>query len=190
MELADERKFTIIDSAEMSTLAFLINEPERGTNCSTIQKLDYVIQDSSDVFKKTFYINNSQDEVDYNILLLTIEKEKAYMHMAMLKKDELLISKEPAKVSYRTLKTESSISYQDVSYTPNFKRPISIIDPEIADEVKPVLYFDENANMVKARVKLLPNKMYITLEVQKDETGDYQTNYALLNKIKGRLIWD
>ena len=179
MELADERRFTIIDSAEMSTLAFLINEPEKGTSCSTIQKLDYVTQDSSNVFKKTFYINNSAEEVDYNILLLTIEKEKAYMHMAMLKKDELLISKEPSKVNYRTLKTEDSVTYQDVSYTPNFKRPISIIDPEIADEVKPVLYFDEDANMVKARVKLLPNKMYITLEVQKDGAGDYQTNYAI-----------
>lgn len=179
MELANEKKFTIVDSAEMSTLAFLINEPENGTNCSTIQKLDYVTQDSSNAFKKTFYINNSIDEEDYNILLLTIEKEKAFMHMAVLKNDELLISKEPAKVNYSTLRTESSVTYQDVSYTPNFKRPISIIDPEIADEVKPVLYFDENANMVRARVKLLPNKMYITLEVQKDQTGDFQTNYAI-----------
>ena len=101
------------------------------------------------------------------------------MHMAMLKKDELLISKEPSKVTYKTLRTENSITYQNVSYTPNFKRPISIIDPEIADEVKPVLYFDEDANMVRARVKLLPNKMYITLEVQRDEAGDFKTNYAI-----------
>ena len=59
MELADERNFTLVDSAEMSTLAFLINEPEGNTNCSTIQKLDYVMQDSSNALKKTFYINNS-----------------------------------------------------------------------------------------------------------------------------------
>ena len=46
MELADERRFTIVDSAEMSTLAFLINEPERVTSCSTIKKIDYLTQDA------------------------------------------------------------------------------------------------------------------------------------------------
>ena len=39
MELVDERRFTIVDSAEMSTLAFLINEPEAGAESATIQKL-------------------------------------------------------------------------------------------------------------------------------------------------------
>ena len=29
------------------------------------------------------------------------------------------------------------------TYTPNLKRPISIIDPETTDEIKPILYFDE-----------------------------------------------
>ena len=77
------------------------------------------------------------------------------MNMAVLKKDELLISKEPANVTYKTLRTEHNVEYQNVNYTPNFKRPISIVDPEIADEVKPVLYFDEEANMVKARTSFL-----------------------------------
>ena len=179
MELADERRFTVVDSGNMSTLAFLINEPEGSTSSATIQKLDYVTLDSSNSLKKTFYISNSEAGMDYNILLLTIEKEKAFMHMAILKDEELLISKEPAKVSYKTLRTENNVTYQDVKYTPNFKRPISIIDPEIADEVKPVLYFDEEANMVRARVKLSPNKLYITLEVQKNNTGAFETNYAI-----------
>ena len=59
MELADERRFTIVDSSEMSTMAFLINEPEDNTTCSTIQKLDYVLQDDNNNFKKTFYISNT-----------------------------------------------------------------------------------------------------------------------------------
>lgn len=182
MELADERRFTIVDSNEMSTLAFLINEPESNTSCATIQKLDYVIQDETNNYKKTFYINNTtlENSADvYNILLLTLSKEKAFLNMAVLRNEELMISKEPANVSYRALRTENSVTYKDVNYTPNFKRPISIIDPEIADEVKPVLYFDEEANMVRARVKLLPDKSYIALEVQKKETGTYQTNYTI-----------
>ena len=43
MELLNERKFTVIDGSEMSTLAFLINEPEGDSNCATIQKLDFVL---------------------------------------------------------------------------------------------------------------------------------------------------
>ena len=143
MELNDEKNFTLVDSNGTSTLAFLINEPENGTNCATIQK------------------------------------DKAYLHMAILRDEELLVSKEQSNVTYRTLRTEDSVMYQEVKYTPNFKRPISIIDPEIADEVRPVLYFDEEANMVRARVKLLPNKSYITLEVQRNEAGALQTNYAI-----------
>ena len=141
-----------------------------------------MLQDKENAFKKTFYISNTnsqEDNQDYNILLLSVGKEKAFMNMAILKKDELLISKDPSKVSYKTLRTENSVTYQDISYTPNFKRPISIIDPEIADEVKPVLYFDETANMVKAKVKLMPDKSYIALEVSKNNSGNFQTNYTI-----------
>ncbi len=184
MELADERKFTIVDSNEMCTMAFMINEPEENSVCATIQKLDFITQDTSNTLKKTFYISNTTEANAgdaYNILLLTLGKEKAFINMAVLKNEELMISKEPANVSYKTLRTENSVTYKDIKYTPNFKRPISIIDPEIADEVKPVLYFDEEANMVRARVKLLPDKSYIALEVQKNNAGNYQTNYTICN---------
>ena len=182
MELVDERRFTIVDSNDMSTLAFLINEPENDADSATIQKLDFVLEDKADRFKKTFFIGGSdvqKDFQDYHVLLLSIGKEKAFMNMAVLKKEELLISKEPASVSYKTFKTDAGVSYQDVKYTPNFRRPISIVDPEIADEVRPVLYFDQEANMVKARVKLMPDKSYIALEVQKKGEGVYQSNYTV-----------
>ena len=77
MELNDEKNFTLVDSNGTSTLAFLINEPENGTNCATIQKLEHVYPDSSNVFKKKYYINNSKEGEEYNILLLTIQKDKA-----------------------------------------------------------------------------------------------------------------
>ena len=182
MELGNERRFELTDSADITTLAFLINEPEGGTDSATIQKLDYVLQDDSEKFKKTFYISDSNsgtDTKDYHVLLLSVGKDKAYLNMAIFQGNSILISKEPAKVTYRTFKTEHSISYQDVKYTPDFKRPISIVDPEIVDEVRPVLYYDEASNMVKARVKLLPDKSYIALEVKKNDDGKYQTNYAI-----------
>ena len=43
-------------------------------------------------------------------LQLTLSKEKAFLNMAILKNEELMISKDPANVSYKTLRTESSIT--------------------------------------------------------------------------------
>jgi len=53
-----------------------------------------------------------------------------------------------------------------VQYTPNLKRPITIIDPETTEEIKPILYFDEKTNEVKGKCKLKPHKTYFTFEIR------------------------
>ncbi len=165
MELNTEKNFTIVDSPEMCTLAFAVNKPEEGTSYCTLQKLNYTLEDSTNVGKKTFYLENSDNDQD-DIVLLTLDGEKAFLNAAILSGDKLLVSEKPAKIDFEILNTENSESYKELKYTPNFRRPISIIDPEIADEVRPVLYYDEDANMVKAKIKLQPNKSYIALEVK------------------------
>lgn len=165
MEPVNEKNFTIVDSPEMCTLAFMVNKPEEGTSYCTLQKLDYTLQDSSNAAKKTFYVD-WKDEETKNIVLLTINGEKAFLNSAILSEDKLLVSEKPTNIGFRVLYSEETSDYKDFKYTPNFRRPISIIDPEIADEIRPVLYYDEVANMVKAKIKLQPNKSYIALEVK------------------------
>ena len=167
MEPLTERNFTIVDSPEMTTLAFLVNKPEEGTNYCTLQKLDFTCPDVNDVKRKTFFIDAKECYTDKNdIILLTINSEKAFLNTAILSGDSLYVSEKPTNVGFTVLFSEENSDYKDLKYTPNFKRPISIIDPEIADEVKPVLYYDEDANMVKAKVKLQSNKSYIALEIK------------------------
>ena len=48
------------------------------------------------------------------------------------------------------------------------KRPISIIDPETTEEVKPVLYYDEKTKEVKGKCKLKPNKPYFVFEIREE----------------------
>jgi hypothetical protein len=89
------------------------------------------------------------------------------MNLALLSADDkLYISKKPENVGFQVLFSEENSDYKDLKYTPNFRRPISIIDPEIPDEVRPVLYYDEEANMVKSKVRLQSNKSYIALEIK------------------------
>ena len=94
-------------------------------------------------------------------------KERVVVNSGLLEGDKIKISKQPSFVKFDTLYSEET-EYKEFNYTPNFKRPVSIIDPAIADEVKPMLYYDEESNMVRARVKLLPKKSYIALQVTED----------------------
>lgn len=167
MEPVSEKKFTIVDSPEMCTLAFLINKPEEGTSYCTLQKLDCTFPDSTNRAKKMFNFDSLSDE-QKNVVLLTIGGEKAFLNYGVLLEDKFLMSKSPMNVGFRVIYDADTIGDKEVRYTPNFKRPISIIDPETAEEVKPVLYYDEGANMVKAKIKLQPKKSYIALEI-KDE---------------------
>ena len=165
-----ERNFTIVDSDNMSTLAFLVNAPEAGTNYCTLQKLNCTYPDMGDTRKKTFYLEIPNDDMrNKDIVLLTLNGEKAFLNSAILTtNNSLYTSKEPTKVGFTVLYSEENSDYKDLKYTPNFKRPISIIDPEIADEVRPVLYYDEEANMVKAKIKLQSNKSYIALQTKEE----------------------
>ena len=167
MEPILEKNFTIVDTNGMSTLAFLVNEPEEGTDYCTLQKLDCVYENPFDTSKKTFFIRDSGVPSEKNIILLTIGADKALLNSALLSEDDkFYVSKKPSNVGFQVLFSEENSDYKDLKYTPNFRRPISIIDPEIPDEVKPVLYYDEEANMVKSKVRLQSNKSYIALEIK------------------------
>lgn len=164
----NEETFTIVETDNMCTLAYLVNEPEAGTDYCTLQKLDYTLPDASDTRRKMFHLNLPVDDISRkDIVLLTVNKEKAFMNSAILNDGNFYLSEKPTNVGFNVIFNEDNTDYKDLKYTPNFKRPISIVDPEIADEVKPVLYFDEAANMVKSKVKLQSNKSYIILEAKK-----------------------
>lgn len=164
----ESKKFSVLDSRESSTLAFMVNEPEGNTIYRTLQKLDCSMSEVESGIKRTFFINDMSKEGDIDIVLVTLGDGKARLNMAVLRNEKLLISKNSARIKYTTLYSEKETNYDDIKYTPNFKRPISIIDPEIADEVKPTLFYDEETNMVRARVKLLPKKSYIALQVTEE----------------------
>ena len=71
-------------------------------------------------------------------------------------------------MSFKTLYNEEATEYKEFAYTPNMKRPISIIDPETTEEVKPILYFDEETKEVKGKCKLKPYKKYFAFEIGSD----------------------
>lgn len=165
MEEFEGTNFTIIDPANKKTIAFAINKTDEET--FSLQKLDCSMESENGKMKKTFFYNEPLPEgTSKDVVLLTVGDGKAVLNSAILEKNKLYLSKTPTQVEYKMLYSERPVEYTDIKYTPNFKRPISIVDPELGDEVKPVLYYDDEANMVKAKIKMAPNKSYIALEVK------------------------
>lgn len=166
MEEFEGTNFTIIDPADKKTLAFAIEKSE-SDEAFSLQKLDCSIENEGGKYRKTFFYNEPLPEgTSRDVVLLTVGGGKAVLNTALLEKNKLYISKTPSQVEYKMLYSDKVTEYTDIKYTPNFKRHISIVDPEIGDEVKPVLYYDDDTNMVKAKIKMLPNKSYIALEVR------------------------
>ena len=108
------------------------------------------------------------------LVILSFGKEKVVVNVGFLDYDVVKISKKPMPMKFKTLYSEEETEFKDFSYTPNMKRPISIIDPETAEEIKPMLYFDEKTNEVKGKCKLKPYKEYFAFEINENGKKDSQ----------------
>lgn len=166
--------FSVVDDYGMNTLAFVINSTiEEGEEVCSIEKMKCFMEQADNGFKKTFFFNETIRENERKeLVFLTLKPGEAVLNAGEYMNGKLNIGKKPESVKYTALKvTGTEAEYKEFKYAPNFKRPISIIDPEIGDEIKPVLYFDTEANDVRAKMKMLPNKAYISLEVRRVEKG-------------------
>ena len=94
------------------------------------------------------------------------------MNIGVLEGEKLSISKKPIPIKLNTIYSEKEMEYREFKYTPNLKRPISIIDPETAEEIKPILYFDKETNEVRGKCKLKPYKSYFAFEIREDKVDN------------------
>ena len=122
----------------------------------------------SDFNKKTFYVENPSKDGN-KLVILSFGEEKVVINTGILLGDEVKITKKPTPFKFTTIYSEDESEYKEFRYTPNLKRPISIIDPETTEEVKPTLYFDENTNEIMGKCKLKPYKSYFAFEIREGE---------------------
>lgn len=164
--------FSITDPKDVSTVIYQVNKTEKefAKNAPkyTVERLEYSEEFVGANKKKTFFINDPAPEGN-PLVILSFGKERVVVNMGFLDYDTVRISKKPMPMKFKTLYNEEETDYKDFAYTPNMKRPISIIDPETGEEVKPILYFDEEANEVKGKCKLKPYKKYFAFEIREDK---------------------
>ena len=161
--------FSITDPENVSTVIYQVNKTEKEFAKTapkyTVERLEFSEEFIGEKKKKTFYVDNPSPEGN-PLVILSFAKEKVIVNMGFLDYDTVRISKKPMPMKFETLYNEEEEDYKEFSYTPNMKRPISIIDPETTEEVKPILYFDEEANEVKGKCNLKPYKRYFAFEIK------------------------
>ena len=168
MESIQGKHFSITDPEGVNTVIYRINKTAKEYLNEypkyTVERLLSTEELKGNLKRKTFFI----DEPDYEeqLVFLSFGKEKVVVNMGILEDDKIKISKKPMPIKFNTLYSEKEGEYKEFGYTPNLKRPISIIDPETTEEVKPILYIDEKTNEVKGKCKLKPFKNYFAFEVR------------------------
>ncbi len=169
MEYIQGKHFSITDPQGVNTIIYRINKTEKEYLKDfpkyTVERLEYAEELKGDLKKKTFFIDEPSDTGE-DLVFLSFGKEKVVVNMGELENNKIKISKKPIPVKFNTLYSEKETEYKEFKYTPNLKRPITIIDPETTEEIKPVLYLDENTNEVKGKCKLKPYKSYFSFEIK------------------------
>ena len=168
-EFIQGKHFSITDPENVSTVIYQVNKTEKDLAKEgpkfTVERLDYTEELVGEKTKKTFYVNRPAPEGDH-LVILSFAKDRVVVNTGILDEELVKISKKAMPIKFTTMYNEEETEYKEVQYTPNLKRPISIIDPETTEEVKPVLYFDEETNEVKGKCKLKPFKSYFAFEVR------------------------
>ena len=172
-EFIQGKHFSITDPQNVNTVIYQINktpkeELKENSPKYTVERLEFTEELMGEKKKKTFYVNEPKPEGN-ELVILSFAKEKVVVNVGLLEENSVTISKKPIPMKFNNIYNEEETEYKDVEYTPNLKRPISIIDPETTEEVKPVLYFDEKTNEVKGKCKLKPFKNYIAFEIRESK---------------------
>ena len=168
MESIQGKHFSITDPEGINTVIYRINKTAKEYLKQypkyTVERLLSNQEYKGKLTKKTFYIDEPENEEQ--LVFLSFGKDKVIVNMGILEENRIKISKKPMPVKFDTLYSEKEGVYKEFQYTPNLKRPITIIDPETTEEVKPVLYMDERTNEVKGKCQLKPYKSYFSFEIR------------------------
>ncbi len=171
METVQGKHFSITDPEGIKTVIYQVNETKKEYLDEypkyTVERLDHTEELVGNLNRKTFYVEEPQKNGN-QLVILSFGKDRVVINTGLLLGDEVKITKKPEPFKFNTLYSEEEMEYKDFQYTPNLKRPITIIDPETTEEVKPVLYFDEKSNDVKGKCKLKPYKSYFAFEIRDD----------------------
>lgn len=172
MDTIQGKHFSITDPKGVNTVIYRIIETDKLLLNEfpkyTVERLQSSEELRGDLKRKTFFVDEPAEEED--LVILSFGQDRVVVNMGILEENKVKISKKPMPIKFDTLYSENEREYRNFTYTPNLKRTISIIDPETTEEIKPVVYLDEDTNELKGKCKLEPYKSYFAFEIRDKKT--------------------
>lgn len=171
MEEIFGKHFSITEPETINTVIYKVNKTEKEfldrSPKYTIERLKYSEEYIGANKKKTFFLMEPAPEGN-QLLIFSFGQDKVVVNNGFLETstNTVRISNTPVPMRYQTLYNDKDVEYREFEYTPNLKRPMTIIDPETTEEVKPKLYFDEETNEVKGKCTLQAKKTYVMFELE------------------------
>ena len=172
MDTIQGKHFSITDPKGVNTIIYRIIETDKSLLKEfpkyTVERLQSSEEFRGDLKRKTFFVDEPAEEEE--LVILSFGQDRVVVNMGILEENKVKISKKPMPIKFDTLYSEDKTIFKDFTYTPNLKRTISIIDPETTEEIKPVVYLDEETNELKGKCKLEPYKSYFAFEIRDKKT--------------------
>ena len=172
MNSIEGKHFSITDPEGVKTVIYQVNKTKKEYLKEypkyTVERLNHTEELVGKYNKRTFYVDEPQKNGN-QLIIFSFAGDRVVINNGILIGDEVKITKKPTPFKFNTLYSEEETEFKEFKYTPNLKRLISIIDPETTEEVKPVLYFDEETNEVKGKCKLKPYKSYFAFEIRESK---------------------
>ena len=131
MDQIQGKHFSITDPQGVNTVIYRVNKTDKRLLDEypkyTVQRLEYAEELNGNLKKKTFFIDEPENEEE--LVILSFGQDKVVVNMGLLTEDRVKIAKRPIPIKFNTLYSEQETEYKEFKYTPDLKRPISFIDP-------------------------------------------------------------
>ena len=141
MESVQGRHFSITDPKDVNTVIYEVIETDKKELESedvprfTVERLIRSSEIRGENFKRTYYIDNPKPQGN-SLVFLSFGKGKVVVNTGMMINEEVRITKKPMPIKFDAINTEENPVYKEFSYTPNLKRPITIIDTETVEDTE------------------------------------------------------
>ena len=176
MENIQGKHFSITDPKDVRTVVYEVSKTEKelakNSPKFTIQRLDSTQEFIGERIRKTFYIDDPKPEGN-RLAIFSFGKDKVVINNGVLDGNKVIIEKSLLPFAFKKYYEDEDTEVKDFTYTPNLRRPITIIDLDTVEEVNPILYFDETTNEVKGKCKLKAHRNYFAFEIRQGEDDDY-----------------
>jgi len=161
--------FSILQPQGVKTVIYRINKTAKEFQGQlpqyTVERLISSEEINANGIKKTFFVDYPEPTGE-DLVILSFSQGKVAVNMGKLKNDKVKFAKTQIPVHFDTITTNQPLETKEFKYTVGLQRSFTIIDPETAEEVKPMVYLDPNTNEIKGTCKLKPNKPYFTFEIK------------------------